>query len=289
MAPIKPLVSQNFPPQFSHIPQPPVQLYYQGTLPDWDGNFLTVVGSRKFSRYGQEVCEHLIKGLAGYPIIIVSGLALGIDSLAHEAALANGLTTIAFPGSGLDEKVLYPRSNIRLARKIVENNGALISEFDPLLRGAPYTFPQRNRLMAGLAKATLIVEASDKSGTLITARMALDYNREVLAVPGSIFNQGSSGPNRLIRDGATPITSSADILSVLGFDTTKEEARMNPTLFDSLSDPEKIICELLAREALPRDLLIEQLDFDIQTINSTLSIMEIKGIIKEAGGEFRLL
>lgn len=289
MNPIKPLLSQNFPPQFQHIPQPPIQIYYQGTLPDWEANFLTVVGSRKFSRYGQEVCEDLIKGLTGYPIIIVSGLALGIDSLAHEAALANGLTTIAFPGSGLDEKVLYPRSNIRLARKIVEAGGALISEFDPLLRGAPYTFPQRNRLMAGLAKATLIIEASDKSGTLITARMALDYNREVLAVPGSIFNQGSSGPNRLIRDGATPITSSVDILSVFGFETEGEQAKMNSTLFDSLSDPEKIICELLAQEALPRDLLIEQLDFDIQTINSTLSIMEIKGIIKEAGGEFRLL
>jgi len=289
MRPIKPLIRTSWPPQFDHIPQPPKELYYQGTLPDWGANFLTVVGSRKFSRYGQEVCEHLIKGLAGYPIIIVSGLALGIDSLAHEAALANNLTTIAFPGSGLDEKVLYPHTNLRLARKIVEAGGALISEFDPLLRGAPYTFPQRNRLMAGLAKATLIIEASDKSGTLITARMALDYNREVLAVPGSIFNQGSSGPNRLVRDGATPITSSADILSIFGFDQTTEETKMNPTLFDSLSDPEKMICELLAQETLPRDLLIDQLDFDIQTINSTLSIMEIKGLIKEVGGEFRLL
>lgn len=274
-------------PALLEIPQPPLELYFQGKLPDPRSTFLTVVGSRKFSTYGKEVCQKLIQGLAGYPIVIVSGLALGIDTIAHETALESGLTTLAFPGSGLDEKVLYPRSNIRLAQEIIEKGGALVSEFEPDFRATPYSFPQRNRLMAGLSQATLIIEASEKSGTLITARMALDYNREILAVPGSIFQEGSTGPNRLIRDGATAIRHSRDILSALGFETG-HQIESNPTLFDDLSELEQKICHLLSRENLPRDTLIELLSVDIQIINSTLSIMEIKGLIRESAGEFRL-
>lgn len=280
------LEPKNFPPQFAHIPQPPKTLYYQGTLPNWNSNFLTVVGSRKFSQYGKEACEHLIAGLTGYPIVIVSGLALGIDSIAHRAALRHKLTTIAFPGSGLDHSVLYPPSNKNLADAIVEAGGAIVSEFDPLLRAAQYTFPQRNRLMAGLSQATLIIEASEKSGTLITARLALDYNREVLALPGSIFNPGSHGPNQLIREGATPITSATDILDVFGLvEQETKKAIPNPS---DLTEPEQAIYRLLAQENLTRDRLIASLTFDIITINTTLSLMEIKGLITESDGEFRL-
>jgi DNA processing protein len=146
-------------PALLEIPQPASELYVRGALPDANVTFLTVVGSRKFSTYSKEACQKLIQGLASYPIVIVSGLALGIDTIAHQTALASGLTTLAFPGSGLDEKVLYPRSNIRLAREIIEKGGALVSEFAPDFHATPYSFPQRNRLMAGLARATLIIEA----------------------------------------------------------------------------------------------------------------------------------
>src|SRR3989344_5297892 len=158
---IKKLTSGNFPPQLLEIPQPPKELF--------------IVGSRKYTTYGKEACEKLIEGLRGYPIVIVSGLALGIDSIAHKKALDVGLTTIAFPGSGLDPKVLYPATNAHLAERIVEAGGAVISEFEPDFRATPWSFPQRNRLMAGISDAVLVIEAEQKSGTLITSRLATEY------------------------------------------------------------------------------------------------------------------
>ena len=146
---------EEFPKLLKEINDPPKRLYVEGTLPADDAKWLCVVGSRKFSNYGKEVCEELIAGLVGQPVIIVSGLALGIDAIAHNAALNAGLKTIAVPGSGLDPKVLYPKSHFQLARKILEAGGALISEFEPDMVATPYTFPQRNRIMAGLCHATL--------------------------------------------------------------------------------------------------------------------------------------
>ena len=277
-----------WPQSLSEIPQPPKNLYLVGAWPEDTGHvYLTVVGARKYSTYGKEVCEHLISELAGYPIIIVSGLAIGIDTIAHESALASGLKTLAFPGSGLDPKVLYPRNNQRLAQKIIDAGGGLISEFDPLFRATPYSFPQRNRLMAGLAQATLIIEAERKSGTLITARLALDYNRELLAVPGSIFNQASVGPNWLITQGATPVTSSEDILRALNlYDEDPQNGQEK--LFTDLSPVEQSIYDLLRLEPLSRDSICEKLSSNASELNSILSIMEIKGIIKETMGEFWL-
>ncbi|NCU28960.1 MAG: DNA-protecting protein DprA, partial [Candidatus Moranbacteria bacterium] len=177
------LKPDEFPPQLLEIPQPPKNLYIRGKLPDPDLTYLAIVGSRNYTSYGKDICEKLIKGLKGYPIVIVSGLALGIDSIAHKMALSVGLKTIAFPGSGLSDKAIYPKTNIFLAQEIIENDGCLISEFEPDFISTLYSFPQRNRLMAGMSKAVLIIEAEEKSGTLITARLALDYNKDVLAVP----------------------------------------------------------------------------------------------------------
>ena len=171
---------EDFPKALLEIPQPPKTLYIRGKLPDPNLTYLAVVGSRKYTSYGKEICEKLIRGLKNYPIVIVSGLALGIDSIAHRAALDNGLITVSFPGSGLDNNVLHPHTNIRLAQEIVNKGGCLISELDPSWKATLYSFPQRNRLMAGIAKAVLIIEAEEKSGTLITDRMALDYNRDEL-------------------------------------------------------------------------------------------------------------
>src|SRR5574344_927429 len=197
------LENENIPEMLREIPDCPDKLYIKGKLPSQDSKLLCVVGSRKYTSYGKDVCEKLISGLRGYDITIVSGLALGIDSIAHKTALDSGLKTIAVPGSGLDESVLYPSTHKQLAEKILENGGALISEFEPNFRATPYSFPQRNRIMAGISHAVLVIEAETKSGTLITSKFATEYNRDVLTVPGSIFSKNSEGPNMLIRLGAT--------------------------------------------------------------------------------------
>lgn len=267
------------------IPQPPKTLYMRGNLPPEGYIYLAVVGSRKYTSYGRDVCEKLIKGLKGYPIVIVSGLAMGVDSIAHRAALSAGLITLAMPGSGLDPSALYPRNNVNLADEIVENGGCMLSEFPPKMKSELYTFPQRNRLMAGISKATLVIEAAEKSGTLITARMALDYNRDVLVVPGSIFSTTSSGTNRLIRQGATPITNSEELLEALGFEIEKP-TQTEEEKYASCSTEEKKIIELL-HEPMERDELVRESGMDIAKANALLSIMEIKELIKEELSEIR--
>ena len=276
---------KEIPVPLKEIPQPPKTLFIRGKLPDPDMTYLAVVGSRKYTSYGKEICEKLIHGLKGYPIVIVSGLALGIDSIAHRSALDVGLTTISFPGSGLDNNVLHPRCNVRLAQEIIDKGGCLISEQIPSFIATLYSFPQRNRLMAGMCKAVLIIEAEEKSGTLITARMALDYNRDVLAVPGSAFSSNSNGTNRLIKQGATPVTTSEDILMALGFEIEKEAQTDKEKYTDCGKDEMKIIN--LLREPMPRDELIRELGLGIGPANALLSIMEIKELIKEELGEIR--
>ena len=189
------------------------------------------------------------------------------------------------PGSGIHNKALYPRTNTNLADDIVRNNGCLISEYAPDTKSESYMFPQRNRLMAGLCKATLVIEAAEKSGTLITARMALDYNRDVLAVPGSVFSPTSIGANRLIRNGATPITNSTELLDALGFVVVKEEMSDEERYKDCTKD-EMAVIEIL-REPMERDELIRSLSIDTARANALLSMMEIKELIREELGEMR--
>ena len=280
------LQPDQFPPLLREINDPPKKLWLEGQLPNEDYIYLTIVGSRRHSRYGQEAAEKLIAALEGYPIAIVSGLAIGLDAVAHEAALAAGLPTVAVPGSGLDRAVLHPPSNRQLADKIVVAGGALLSELAPRAPAGVHTFPRRNRIMAGLAKAVLIIEASEKSGTLITARLALDYNREVLAVPGSIFAPVAFGPNQLIRQGATPITTGDELLSALGF----EPAAAGETITsDKLSPLEQLVIELLTFEPQPRDELIRQLKLPPSEVNPLLAVMEIKGLIRESLGEIEIV
>jgi DNA processing protein len=279
------LKPEQIPKPLLEIPQPPKVLYIRGKLPPKDLIYLAVVGSRKYTSYGKDICEKLIKGLKGYPIVIVSGLAMGIDSIAHKQALEVGLITMSFPGSGLDNKVLYPRTNIGLAQDIVDSGGCLISEFEPNFVSQLYSFPQRNRLMAGISKAVLIIEAEEKSGTLITARMALDYNRDVLAVPGSALSSNSNGTNWLIKQGATPVTSSEDVLVALGFNVEKPKLSDKEKYADCGKDEMRII-ELL-REPMERNDLIRTLGMNTGEAGALLSIMEIKELIKEELGEIR--
>ena len=201
---IKKLPKKDFPKALLEIPQPPEDLWIIGELPPEDLIYLCVVGSRRNTTYGREACEKIIAGLKGYPIVIVSGLAMGIDAIAHKKALSVGLKTLVFPGSGLSPKAMYPKTNVMLAEEIIRQGGCLISEFEPNFMATLWGFARRNRLMAGISKATLIIEAEERSGTLITARLTTEYNRDLLVVPGSIFSPNSKGTNKLLHQGGKP-------------------------------------------------------------------------------------
>lgn len=266
-------------------PKPPTELWYQGQLPAKELKLLAVVGSRKYTSYGEQVIEQLFSQLKGYPIGIVSGLALGIDRLAHEAALRHGLYTLAVPGSGLDPSVLYPASHKRLAQKILDSGGGLLSELEPKATAAPWTFPQRNRIMAGLSQATLLIEAEEKSGTLITARLAVDYNRELLAVPGSIFSKNTVGTHQFLKLGATLVTEAKDILEVLNLES-KDFAKETPSI--DLSPIEKHVIELL-HEPQEKDTLLRSLSLPTAEGNMLLMQMEMQGYITYHSPYYRSL
>jgi DNA processing protein len=276
---IRDVLPHEFPELLSEIPDCPERLRLEGELPREGHKLLAVVGARKYSNYGREVCQALIAGLAGEPITIVSGLALGIDSIAHRAALESGLQTIAIPGSGLDRSVIHPRSHASLADEIVENGGGLISEYDDTMPSGVWAFPRRNRIMAGMCHATVVIEAERKSGTLITSRLATEYNREVGAVPGPITSPTSDGPHLLLKLGAAIIRDSNDILELLGL-KTKQLELIN---VDDLTSEEEIFVKALS-EPRDRDELIRVSKLDISQANAVLSLMEIKGYIREELG-----
>lgn len=282
--PIVTVSPEDFPRLLQEIPQVPASLNYRGVLPASDLKLIAVVGSRKYSTYGKQVVEHLIGGLAPYNIGIVSGLALGIDSLAHESALRHNLYTLAVPGSGLDTSVLYPASHKPLARTILEHGGGLLSEFDPLFRATLWSFTQRNRIMAGIAHATLVVEAGEKSGTLITARMAADYNRELLVVPGSIFSENSAGAHQFLKLGATPVTHAHDILYALGIDP---DTQVQPRVAASTPQEEQVLKFL--REPTDKDTLMRMLRLEARQANTLLMQMEMKGLLVSEGNVYRAL
>lgn len=285
---IETIVFKDFPQLLTQITDPPKKLRIQGEFPlGEDLKYLAVVGSRKYSEYGRAVTEELIKGLSGFPVCIISGLALGIDSIAHRSALKAGLKTVAVPGSGLADKVLYPKTHLGLRDEILENGGCLLSEFEDNLIAAPWTFPSRNRIMAGLSHAVLVIEAELQSGTLITSKFAVEYNRDVFTVPHNIFSKTSEGPHMLLRLGATPITNSKDILTALGIDSTKKDLFSKKDYSDCSSDEMEVL-EIL-REPKSKDEIIKLLDKPVHITQTILSIMEIKGLIKEQMGELYLV
>lgn len=272
------LSKSEFPPLLAEIPQPPKELWLAGNLPEPNVKLLAVVGSRKYTSYGKQVIEHLLSGLSGYPIGIISGLALGVDAIAHETALKNNLYTLAVPGSGLGDKVLYPATNRALGRRIIESGGGLLSELAPETKAALWTFPRRNRIMAGMSHATLLIEAGAKSGTLITARMCVDYNRELLVVPGSIFSKNSEGVHQFLKLGATPVTTSEDILQAL---TIEIKAPDKTLLRPNLTLVQSAIIDLL-HEPTERDTLMRKLNLSISEAGVILMEMEMMGYISEA-------
>jgi DNA processing protein len=273
----------------------PKQLYIRGTLPkvtiDEYGRatprILTVVGSRKNTNYGRHALEMLISSLEGYEVIILSGLALGIDGLAHITALKHNLITVSIPGSGIDDNVLYPSAHKYLAKDILEHGGILISELEPTTQAAQWTFPQRNRIMASLSDALLIIEAEEKSGTLITARQALELGRDIGAVPGEIFSPSAYGPNMLIHEGAYSIASQENLLALLHLSPQKNEG-LNDTLFSSahFTEHETLIISIL-REPTDKDTLFQKTALSFPDFVTAFSSLEINGYIEESFGEVR--
>lgn len=269
---------KNYPKLLKQIYDPPAILYIKGNLDSAIDMPLAVVGSRKVSTYGLQVIKDIVGALARSGLSIVSGMAYGVDTAAHETAISNGAKTVAVLASGLDSYNLSPRKQI--AEKIIAN-GALISEYPFGKPAKKHHFPLRNRIVAGLVPAVLVIEAREKSGAMITPRLALEANRDVFAVPGSIYSPGSVGTNNLIKQGAKAVTSHQEILEELGL--TKIEECTNNKNIVSASDDEKTILSLLSAEPLHIDAIAEKTQNDASKISGLLTLMEIKGIIKNLG------
>lgn len=281
------LEPQEYPSLLREIPDMPDTLWLRGSLPSPDMRLLAVVGSRALSPYGREACAKLIGGLAGYPISIVSGLAYGADAAAHEAALLAGLHAVAIPGSGLDDAVIAPKANLDLARRILAEGGALLSEHPPHTIAQPYFFPSRNRIMAGMSHATLMIEAGERSGTLITARLAADYNRELLAVPHRIGDAHGFGAHLFIRLGAILVSDASHILEALSLPAALDHAKPNEmTSRSGLGEDEKRVYEAL-KEPRSRDELIRRAGLPAGAILTALMALELKGLAKEEFGAWR--
>jgi DNA processing protein len=268
------------------IPQPPRTLYIRGQLPPVGHKRVTIVGSRRCSQYARQVVEEICASLAGQPVTIISGLALGIDSHAHECALRHGLHTIAVLGSGIDDDSLYPRRQGQLAYRILESGGALISEYGAGTHALKWMLPARNRIMVGLADLVIVIEAREKSGTLISARMATDYNRDLMAVPNSVHSPYSKGSNDLIRQGAYVYTCPRNIYELLGLEHDESQAPAHQP-----SDDEKIILGAIATGHIQTQQIIEACSskLAVSQVIQILLNLEIENVIKRIDGTYVVL
>lgn len=270
----------EYPPLLKEISNPPAVLYGRGTVAGLAGRTaLGVVGTRKPTQYGLESTTHLVSNLANANLVVVSGLAHGIDTRAHETALQAGTKTIAVLGSGLDYPSIFPQENCGLARRIVESGGAVLSEYALGTPALKEHFPQRNRIISGLSRGILVVEARERSGALITARFALEQNREVFALPGSIFSSSSHGPHRLIQEGAKLVHDAKDILEELGIEYTQAIRDHEP-----IGTQEQCLLEIL-QEPMTVDSIKEKTGFETAAIVTSLSLLELQGRIRNMGND----
>ncbi len=277
------IYSKEYPEQLRAIPDPPLVLYIKGILEDTDRASIAVVGPRRASTYGKTVTERLVSELSSMGITIVSGLARGIDTVAHRSAIDSGGRTIAVLGSGID--VPYPPENRALMKKIF-NKGAVISEFPPGTKPDRGNFPRRNRIISGLSLGVLVVEARRKSGALITARFALEQGRDIFAVPGRITSELSLGTNDLIRKGAKTVLTVKDIVEELS-EQFKEiiNERARETRNYDLNNDEKALLELLTDEPVHVDDLTRMSTLPLYKILGVLTSLELKGLVKQAEGK----
>lgn len=269
-----------YPPLLREITDPPYVLFYRGTLKDSDEwRALGIVGARNASDYGLAAVHALAVPLVRGGYDIVSGLAVGIDSAAHRACLDAHGYTVAVLATSVEESCIYPRSNRTLAREIIEKGGALISEYPIGVTVERYHFPARNRIIAGLCKGVVIVQAKERSGSLITARHALEQNRDVFAVPGPITNMLSTGPNELLKQGAIPLTEADDIFSFYHQSLPPH----NVSVDEGASEHERTLLGLLSQEPKHIDDVARAGNLDMSVIAATLLVMELKGMVKNIG------
>ena len=282
------LGDKEYPKLLAQIHDPPERLYCRGNIGLFNTFCFSVVGTRKITSYGKEATENIVAGLAGSGMTIVSGLAFGIDATAHQEALDNDVPTIAVLGTGVDDKSIYPNTNLPLARKIMENNGLITSEYPTGSTGHRGSFPARDRIISGLSKGVLIVEAPKKSGALITSKFAAEQNRDVFAVPGNIFSLNSMGPNMLIQKGAKPVFSAQDIL---GAYYENLELNLEPKKNISTKDPiqKKILDILDEKGELTADEIIRSAELDASLILTALSMLEMKNKVKQRVGKYTIL
>lgn len=271
----------DYPRLLKEIYSPPAMLYVRGALAPDNSFCIAVVGSRLFTAYGQQVASLISADLARAGLTIVSGLAKGIDALAHRAALDVGGKTIAVLGSGADWQSIYPRVNKKLAEEIIAHNGAIISEFPIGTAPLAQHFPQRNRIVSGLSLGVLVIEASRQSGSLITARTALDQNRDVFAIPGTIFSKNSEGANNLIKMGAKLVTEADDVLQELNLSSISQFKENREILPDN--EEEALILRQLSKEPIHIDKIVNITKLSTAIVNSTLTLMELKGKVRHLG------
>ena len=274
-----PCSSPEYPQRLKEIHDYPPLIYIRGTLLAEDECCLAVVGTRRATAYGRQVTEELVTDLAKNKITIVSGLAKGVDSIAHRTTMEAHGRTIAVLGNGLD--IVYPAENASLARSIIEN-GALVSEYPLGTRPKADNFPRRNRIMSGISLGVLVIEAGEKSGALITAEQALQQNREVFAVPGSIFSPASRGTNSLLQQGAKLVRNYIDILEELNLAMVAQQLEMKELL--PVNETEAILLKQLSSDPTHIDEICRRSGVIAATAGSTLALMELKGMIKLTGG-----
>lgn len=273
---------KDYPEQLRKIKNAPKALYFKGKFQPNELCF-AVVGTRRCSSYGKQIALEIAGNLAEAGITIVSGLAPGIDTFAHTAVVEQGKRTIAVLGTGLDEESIYPAENIKLTRKIVELGGLLISEYPPGTRGTRFTFPDRNRIISGLSSGTLVIEAKEKSGALITANYAFSQKRKLFAIPGSIYSLNSQGPHILIKKGAKLVDKAEDILQELNLPLhLAARGEVEGSATQTLE--ENLILKVLKEETLHLDKIIEKTKLKTAIVASVLTILEMKGKVKNLGG-----
>jgi DNA processing protein len=274
------LLDDEYPTNLRQVADPPPVLFVRGRLIPADIRAVALVGTRRATDYGRAVAQRLASDLAAAGVTVISGLAKGVDTAAHHAALQAGGRTVAVLGNGLDQ--VYPPQNATLARQMVDSDaGAVVSEFAPGIPPDAVNFPRRNRIISGLSLATVIVEAGEKSGALITADFALEQGRDVLAVPGSIFNPNTAGTHQLLRQGAVPVTRVEDILEAIGDPLWEapDVARHMPVL----GPQETTVAQALGSEPRHVDELAQKLGVGPGTISATLAMLELKGLARRVG------
>jgi len=274
----------RFPGLLKEIVDPPLRLYYHG---EWDPELfkdcLAVVGSRHMTSYGRRATEHVVGEVASAGVTIVSGFMYGIDVAAHKAALEAGGRTIAVMPCGIER--IHPEYQKDVYERILENGGLILSEYEGAAMPTYWTYPRRNRIVAGLCKATLVVEAALKSGSLITAELAKTFGRRVFAVPGPITSEVSKGTAKLLKEGASFVSEADDILAFFNQSGSSRNRHKNSKTHTD-SDVEQKILEILSRESLEPDVIARTLQMPAAQLGTTLSLMELQGIIKQEGGKY---